>query len=624
MTFPTIPTVAAGRVLTGVQANTTATRTFPNLSGLTKNAGDRLIAICIAYQTSTGTNAAFSGWTGGFSEIHDSATSTTMAIGVAEKVSDGTETGTIVVTQAGTITGHACFFLLSIPGAHASTPSEVGGRASGTSAAAAIGALNPAGWDVEDTLWIAVGGSGEVSTTGSYTGMTTGDISPYTDAVVTGASGDVAGAVEGKVMFRQVAAASEDPPNFAPDLSNARNAGVIIAVRPAAAAAQSITGSTPAVSVTAVSGAFAGEASIIGSSSSVAVAAATGGVFYDSWEWTVSTKEGGAASEYAEPFAVHQAQAAVIVGTSASVTVIAASQAFTPGAAMIVGTIASVTVVAASGSILSVTTLSGTAAGVLVTGATQALSPGQSALTGQTATVTVIAASQALMPGAVSLVGSTATVSVVAASQAIVGGPASIPQTIAGVRVLASSGLIFGGNTLVGSSAAVRVTAASGVITGVGTVAVVGSTPTVRVSAQSQAFAPGAVTIPATTASVRVSAAPGAIAPAGTALAGTTAGARVTVSSGAFTPGPAALIGAAVAIRVLTTSSAFTPGDASIPQTVALIQIVADSIGFATGGIPFGPLSWRELTSGRDGREVGRLGRFGRVVDRVRSGRELR
>lgn len=233
MAFPTIPTVGAGRVLTAVQANTTATRTFPSLTGLTKNNGDRLIAICIAYQTSTGTNAAFSGWTGGFSEIHDSATSTTMAIGVAEKVSDGTETGTIAVTQAATITGHACFFLLSIPGAHASTPSEVGGRVSGTTTNPDVGSFNPAGWDAEDTLWILVGGSGETNTTGSYTGMSTGDIAPYTDSVVTGISADAVGGVEGKVLFRQLNAAAEDPPALAPDLSNARNAAVIIAVRPA-------------------------------------------------------------------------------------------------------------------------------------------------------------------------------------------------------------------------------------------------------------------------------------------------------------------------------------------------------------------------------------------------------
>jgi hypothetical protein len=82
MAFPTIPTVGAGRALVAVQANTTAARTFPSLSSLTKNAGDRLIAICVAYQTGTGTDAAFSSWGGGFTEVADRATTTTMAIGV--------------------------------------------------------------------------------------------------------------------------------------------------------------------------------------------------------------------------------------------------------------------------------------------------------------------------------------------------------------------------------------------------------------------------------------------------------------------------------------------------------------------------------------------------------------
>ena len=91
MTFPTIPTVAAGRVLTTNQADTTATRTFPNLSSLTKNSGDLLIAIIVAYQSST-TNAQFSGWTSGWTEFHDSGTSTTLAIGCAYKISTGSET----------------------------------------------------------------------------------------------------------------------------------------------------------------------------------------------------------------------------------------------------------------------------------------------------------------------------------------------------------------------------------------------------------------------------------------------------------------------------------------------------------------------------------------------------
>lgn len=227
-----IPTVAGGRVLTNVQANTTATRTFPSLTGLTKNAGDLLIAICVAYQTSTGTNAAFSGWTAGWTEFHDSATSTTMAIGCAYKFSTGSETGTIAVTQAATITGHAAMIVMAISGAHATTPPEAGSRASGTTAAADPASFDPAGWAAEDTLWISVGGAGEDSLTGSFTGIA-GPPTNYTDGVQTTISADAIGGVEGAVAFRQLNAAAEDVGTRSVDVSNARNAAVVIAVRSA-------------------------------------------------------------------------------------------------------------------------------------------------------------------------------------------------------------------------------------------------------------------------------------------------------------------------------------------------------------------------------------------------------
>lgn len=231
MTFPTIPTGA--RVVTGVQTGTSGTRTFPSLTGLTKNAGDLLIAICVAYQTSTGTDAAFSGWGGGFTEFHDSATATTMAIGCAYKWSTGSETGTFTVTQAGTITGEAAFILLSIPGAHATTPPTAGARVStATTTMADPGAFDPAGWAAEDTLWIAVGGDGETNATGSYTAIASGPAN-YTNYVDTGISSDTVGGVEGAVAFRQLNAASEDQGAWTADTSNSRHAALVIAVRPA-------------------------------------------------------------------------------------------------------------------------------------------------------------------------------------------------------------------------------------------------------------------------------------------------------------------------------------------------------------------------------------------------------
>lgn len=231
---PTIPTVGAGRVLSTNQLNTTATRTFPAMSGLTKNAGDLLIAIIVAYQSST-TNAQFSGWSDSFTEFHDSGTSTTLAIGAAYKWSDGTETAAPTVTQAATITGDASMFLLSIAGAHATTPPEAGSRADGTSAVADPASFNPGGWDSEPTLWISVVGSGMTSGTGSWTATGTTGPTNYTDRVDTNASDtSTTGDCEAAVAFRQLTAASEDIDNTAGvDTSNARNSALVIAVRPA-------------------------------------------------------------------------------------------------------------------------------------------------------------------------------------------------------------------------------------------------------------------------------------------------------------------------------------------------------------------------------------------------------
>jgi hypothetical protein len=233
MAFPTIPTVAAGRVLSVNQLNNTATRTFPNLSSLTKSSGDLLIAIVVGYQSST-TNAQFSSWGAGFTEFHDSGTSSTLAIGMAYKWSNGSETGTFTVTQAGTITGDATMILLSIPGAHPTTPPEAGSRADGTTAAADPAAFNPAGWGTEETLWIAVHANGMTNASGSWTATGTGAPANYGSRVDTNASDtSTIGDVELEVSFRQAAVGSEDVgASSGTDTSNARNSSVVIAVRP--------------------------------------------------------------------------------------------------------------------------------------------------------------------------------------------------------------------------------------------------------------------------------------------------------------------------------------------------------------------------------------------------------
>lgn len=221
-----IPTAGNGRLLSNVQADTSATRTFPNLSSLTAPAGDLIVAICIVYN-GTATDANFSGWTGSFTEFDDEGASAAVSFGVAYKFSSGSESGTIAVTQAGTITGHAAMFLLSLSGAHDSQVPEASAHA-----ATADPATITASWGAEENLFVAVCGNGESATTGSFLGITVAPTN-YTDYADTGISADVVGGIEGAVAFRLLDAATEDPGLFTVDTSNTRSGALTLAVRPA-------------------------------------------------------------------------------------------------------------------------------------------------------------------------------------------------------------------------------------------------------------------------------------------------------------------------------------------------------------------------------------------------------
>lgn len=236
MAFPAIPTAAGSRVLTTTQANTTSPRTFPSLSSLTKSAGDLLIAIIVAYQSSSGAGApggsVFSSWGASFTEFCDQMTtnSSTMAIGAAYKFSTGSETGTFTVAQAATITGHAAMILMAISGAHASTPPETGTIANGTTTAANPSALSPS-WGAADTLWISVAANGETGTGGTFDGLSASPTN-YSGDVITAISQDAVGGTTGGVGFRQLNASSEDVGTWTLDTSNARNSSVVFAVSP--------------------------------------------------------------------------------------------------------------------------------------------------------------------------------------------------------------------------------------------------------------------------------------------------------------------------------------------------------------------------------------------------------
>jgi len=240
MAFPTIPTVANGRLLIANQTNTTATRTFPSFSSLTFNQGDLIIALIASYQNSVNTGA-YSSWGAGLTEFTDQTTtaSSTMSIGGAWKVATGTETGTFTVLQGGTITGNASMILMAIPGAYGQAP-QVTTIVNGTASMAAPGTITPS-WGADDTLFIAVGSNGETSATGSWTAMN-GPPTNYTSYQGTNpVDNSLVGETGLAVAFRQLHATSDTIGAFTGDTSNARNSALALAIRPAQVIAKTQT-----------------------------------------------------------------------------------------------------------------------------------------------------------------------------------------------------------------------------------------------------------------------------------------------------------------------------------------------------------------------------------------------
>ena len=145
----------------------------------------------------------------------------TVALGAAYKWSTGSETGSFTVTQAATITGHANMMLLAIPGAHATSPPEAGGAASGTNSNADAGSIS-ASWGTLETLWMTFCGVGETATAGSFQGVIGGPGSGWGDFAETNISADVVGGMDMGISFLQSTTTPQDPAAFNTDTSNAR------------------------------------------------------------------------------------------------------------------------------------------------------------------------------------------------------------------------------------------------------------------------------------------------------------------------------------------------------------------------------------------------------------------
>jgi len=186
----------------------------------TVSAGDLLIVLFINDGSATVTTP--DGWT----QLASIANGAAVRLSVYYKIAAGTEGGTVVnfVTSAAE---QAAAQVYRITDWHGATPPEISTAATGTSTRPNPASLNPVGWDVADTLWLAVAGQDRGDQSGStaypvhYTnGMSTQSSNPATTGVCRTHS-----------ARRVLAADSEDPGAFTIPVAEEWIA-LTIAVRP--------------------------------------------------------------------------------------------------------------------------------------------------------------------------------------------------------------------------------------------------------------------------------------------------------------------------------------------------------------------------------------------------------
>jgi len=145
------------------------------------------------------------------------------------KIAVGNEDGTTVdfVTSA-TEKAAAQVYRITAASWHGTTPPETAAAVTGASAGPNPPSTNPAGWDIEDTMWIAAYGADDDDDATAYPTF-------YTNGTYTQSDNSTSSASMGSAR-RELAAASDDPAIFT------INAGeewitITLAIRPAAAVA---------------------------------------------------------------------------------------------------------------------------------------------------------------------------------------------------------------------------------------------------------------------------------------------------------------------------------------------------------------------------------------------------
>jgi len=209
------PVVAA---VTETPFNSSASTTHEVNMPATVDAGDLLIVLFTNDGTATVTTP--SGWT-----LLATATSGgAVRLSVYYKFAAGDEDGATVdfITSTGE---QAAAQVYRITDWHGTTPPEISTAATGTSTSPDPASLNPAGWDVANTLWLAVAGQDRGNRSG-----TTAYPASYTDGIST-LSADLWGSCRTLSARRALAAASENPGTFTIPASE-QWVAFTIAVRP--------------------------------------------------------------------------------------------------------------------------------------------------------------------------------------------------------------------------------------------------------------------------------------------------------------------------------------------------------------------------------------------------------
>jgi len=193
--------LAAPAVASVTQTAFSSDTTTHNVSmPATVNAGDLLIVLFTNDGSATVTIPA--GWT----QLASTVNSDQVRLSVYYKIAAGTEGGTTVnfVTSA---SEQAAAQVYRITNWHGTTPPEISTAATNTTVAPDPASLNPAGWDVANTLWLAVAGQDQGGVGVTYP-------TSYTDGISTASSTTGTGRCRTFSARRTLAAASENPGAF--------------------------------------------------------------------------------------------------------------------------------------------------------------------------------------------------------------------------------------------------------------------------------------------------------------------------------------------------------------------------------------------------------------------------